>query len=597
MPSILNIGIIKVIIIVYSWGEKRLYKILENEGVYMKTILVEKTASKGLAMGKAFVVQRHNLKADTYRIKPEDADAEVAKYQNAVLDASTQLEELAKTSDIFAAHLEIVKDPALYDGVSSKIKSEYQNVQLALENTIEEFAAIFDSMEDEYMRERGADIKDVGVRLMRSLKGIIQDGFEGINDKVILVAEDLTPSDTSSMNLDYILGFVTELGGVTSHVSIIARNMELPALVGVKELMEKVKHGDYLILDASGGKIIINPDEETIHKYAVLKEEYQMRKKELEELSSLPATTLDGRTVKVYANVGNLEDVRKAAERGIEGIGLFRSEFLYMENTHFPTEEEQFEVYKQAATLCPKELIIRTLDIGGDKSLPYYTFEHEENPFLGWRAIRISLDLEDVFKSQLRAILRASAFGTVKIMYPMIISMEELSKANAILTECKNELSKEGIAYDPNIKVGIMVETPAALLCIENFAKHVDFFSIGTNDLTQYVLAVDRGNKKIAKLYDAFHPAVVQSIKRIIDAGHAQGIEVGMCGEFAGDENAAILLLGLGLDEFSMSIGATANIKNIIRNSSYQKAKEYANKAASVYTTQEVKDILSQYRV
>jgi phosphotransferase system enzyme I (PtsI) len=559
----------------------------------MKTLIVEKTASGGFAMGRAFVVNRNKLSADTYRIESKDADTEIAKYQKAVREATAQLEELAKTSDIFAAHFEMVQDPALYAGVTDKITSESQNAQLALENTTAEFAAIFDSMEDEYMKERGADVRDVRDRLMRSLKGITQNVLEGIHDKVILVAEDLSPSDTSNINLDFVLGFATELGGVTSHVSIIARNLELPALVGVKGLMEEVKSDDFLILDASNGKVILDPDEETIQKYKALEEEYRKHKKELEALSSLPATTLDGKTVKVYANVGNLEDVKKAVNRGIEGIGLFRSEFLYMENTHFPTEEEQFEVYKQAAILCPKELIIRTLDIGGDKSLPYYTFEPEENPFLGWRAIRISLDLEDVFKAQLRAILRASAFGKVKIMYPMIISLEELIKANTILNICKNELAAESIAFDPDIKVGIMVETPASVLCIENFAKHVDFFSIGTNDLTQYILAVDRGNKKIAKLYDSFHPAVVQSIQRIIDAGHKEGIEVGMCGEFAGDEKAAVLLLGLGLDEFSMSAGATANIKNIIRNTSYEKAKECAGKAVTAFTTQEVKDILS----
>ncbi|MBE5966969.1 MAG: phosphoenolpyruvate--protein phosphotransferase [Lachnospiraceae bacterium] len=562
----------------------------------MKTLLVEKTASSGFAMGRTFVVNRSNLNPDTYRIEAKDTDAEIAKYQKAVQEATAQLEALAKTSDIFAAHLEMVQDPALYAGVADKIISELQNVQLAVENTTAEFAAIFDSMDDEYMKERSADIRDIRNRLMRSLKGITQDALEEIHDKVILVAEDLTPSDTSKINLDFVLGFATELGGVTSHVSIIARNLELPALVGVKGLMEEVKNDDFLILDAANGKVILQPDEETIQKYKVLEEDYRKRKEELEALSSLPATTIDGRSVKVYANVGNLEDVKKAADRGIEGIGLFRSEFLYMKNTHFPTEEEQFEVYKEAAILCPKELIIRTLDIGGDKSLPYYTFEREDNPFLGWRAIRISLELENVFKAQLRAILRASAFGKVKIMYPMIISLEELLKANSILSTCKNELTAENIPFDSNIKVGIMIETPASVLCIENFAKYVDFFSIGTNDLTQYVLAVDRGNKKIAKLYDSFHPAVVQSIQRIIEAGHKEGIEVGMCGEFAGDENAAILLLGLGLDEFSMSAGATANIKNIIRNTSYEKAKECAEKAVAAFTTQEVKDILSSFK-
>ena len=560
----------------------------------MKTINVDKAASKGLAMGKAFVVNKELLVPDTYSITNDDVASEIGKFEAAVEKAVSQLEIIAKDNEIFAAHLEMARDPFLYDGVTDKIKSQNRNVQLALEDTINELAAIFEGMDDEYMKERSADVKDIGYRLMGILKGVNTSGFENINEEVILVAEDLSPSDTSSINLDYVLGFATELGGVTSHVSIIARNLELPALVGVKELMTTIKHGDYLILDSHSCKIIINPDEATINEYTELSKEYKARKEELQALSGLPATTLDNRTVKVYANVGNIEDVKRAVEKGIKGIGLFRTEFLYMENTHFPTEEEQFEVYKEAATLCPEEVIIRTLDIGGDKSLPYYEFDKEDNPFLGWRAIRISLDLEDVFKAQLRAILRASAFGKVKIMYPMIISMEELNKANSVLETCKKELTAEGIAYDKDINVGIMIETPASVLCVENFAKHVDFFSIGTNDLTQYVLAVDRGNKKIAKLYDSFHPAVIQSIKRVIDAGHAEGIEVGMCGEFAGDEDAALLLLGLGLDEFSMSASAVPTVKQIIRSTSYEKAKEYSDKATSVYTINEVMNILKE---
>lgn len=560
----------------------------------MKTINVDKTASKGLAMGKAFVVNKEKLVPDTYSITNNNAAAEIDKFEKAVGTAVSQLEILAKDNEIFAAHLEMARDPFLYDGVTDKIKSQHRNVQLALEDTINELTAIFESMDDAYMKERAADVKDIGYRLMGILKGVVTGGFENINEEVILVAEDLSPSDTSSINLDYVLGFATELGGVTSHVSIIARNLELPALVGVKELMATIKHGDYLILDSYTGIIVINPDEATINEYTELAKKYKAQKEELQALSGLPATTLDNRTVKVYANVGNIEDVKRAVEKGIKGIGLFRTEFLYMENTHFPTEEEQFEVYKEAAVLCPEEVIIRTLDIGGDKSLPYYEFDKEDNPFLGWRAVRISLDLEDVFKAQLRAILRASAFGKVKIMYPMIISMEELNKANSVLETCKKELTAEGIPFDKDINVGIMIETPASVLCVENFAKHVDFFSIGTNDLTQYVLAVDRGNKKIAKLYDSFHPAVIQSIKRVIDAGHAEEIEVGMCGEFAGDEDAALLLLGLGLDEFSMSAGAAANVKQIIRSTSYEKAKEYAGKATSVYTINEVMGILKE---
>ncbi|HHX11800.1 MAG TPA: phosphoenolpyruvate--protein phosphotransferase [Clostridiales bacterium] len=560
----------------------------------METIIVDKTASKGLTMGKAFVVNKEKLVPDNYSITNDNAALEIDKFEKAVETAVSQLEILAKDNDIFAAHLEMARDPFLYDGVTDKIKSQNRNVQLALEDTINELTAIFESMDDAYMKERSADVKDIGYRLMGILKGVTRGGFENINEQVILVAEDLSPSDTSSINLNYVLGFATELGGVTSHVSIIARNLELPALVGVKELMSTIKHGDYLILDSYTGKIFINPDEATINEYAELAKKYKAEREELQALSGLPATTLDNRTVKVYANVGNIEDVKRAVEKGIKGIGLFRTEFLYMENTHFPTEEEQFEVYKEAAILCPEEVIIRTLDIGGDKSLPYYEFDKEDNPFLGWRAIRISLDLEEVFKAQLRAILRASAFGKVKIMYPMIISMEELSKSNSVLEACKKELTAEGISFDKDVSVGIMVETPASVLCIENFAKHVDFFSIGTNDLTQYVLAVDRGNKKIAKLYNSFHPAVIQSIKRIIDAGHTEGIEVGMCGEFAGDEDAALLLLGLGLDEFSMSASVAATVKQIIRSTSYEKAKEYAEKATSVYTINEVMDILKE---
>lgn len=559
----------------------------------MRTLFVDRTASKGIAMGKAYIIQKQDLSPESYTISAEHIDNEINKFDSAVQEASAQLEILAKESDIFSAHLELVNDMALHEGVTSKIRAEVINVQAALDQTAAEFCAVFDCMDDEYMRERSADIKDIRNRLMRVLKGISQNGFEDIHEKVIIIAEDLAPSDTSALNLDYVLGFITELGGVTSHVCIIARNLELPALVGVQNLLDNIHNDDYLILDAINGKIYINPEDSTLLEYELLKQEYVKKKDELASLSALPATTQDGRTVKICANVGNIEDVKKAVTHNIDGIGLFRSEFLYMDNTHFPTEDEQFSVYKEAASLCSSELIIRTLDIGGDKSLPYYSFEKEDNPFLGWRAIRISLDLMDVFKAQLRAILRASAFGNVKIMYPMIISIEELNKANTILAACKEELTSEGLKFNPDIKVGIMIETPAAVLCVENFAKHVDFFSIGTNDLTQYVLAVDRGNKKISALYDSFHPAVIQSIKRIIDAAHANGIEVGMCGEFAGDEKATSLLLGLGLDEFSMAAGETANIKNIIRNSSYEKTKECANKAASVYTIQEVKEILS----
>lgn len=559
----------------------------------MININVEKSASKGITMGKAYVIEKPDLKADLHHISPEQVHLEINKYEKAVSEATKQIELLASSSDIFKAHLELVSDLALYDGVINKIRSEYQNAQLALDKTVSELCSIFNNMEDDYIRERSEDIIDIRTRLMRILKGINHTGYDNLKENAIIVAEHLVLSDTSYLNLNYVLGFVTEQGGVTSHVSIIARNLELPALIGVKNLMKQVHNDDYLILDAVNGRLIINPDEDTLKEYNRLKKRYDIKHKKLEQINELPATTTDGKTVKIYANVGSLEDVRKALKYKIDGIGLFRSEFLYMNNTHFPTEEEQFTVYKEATELCGKELIIRTLDIGGDKSLPYFSFEREDNPFLGWRAIRISLDMESMFKTQLRAILRASVFGNVKVMYPMIISLEELEKANALLGVCKKELSIEDISYNPDIKVGMMVETPAAVLCAESFAKHVDFFSIGTNDLTQYVLAVDRGNNKIASLFDSFHPAIVQSIKRVIDAAHANGITVGMCGEFAGDEKATALLLGLGLDEFSISAVEAASIKSIIRSLSYEKARKCAEKAATAFTIKEVRDCLS----
>ena len=552
-----------------------------------KILKVEKTASKGIVIGKAYIIKKQNLIPENYTTS--NIDEEISKFKVVLDEAKKEISELAKISEIFEGHLMIVEDVTLEDSVITKIKNENKNVQLALENAIKELSSIFEMMDDDYMKERATDIKDVGNRIMAKLKGVSLNPFENINEEVILVAEDLTPSDTALIDLNYVKGFITELGGVTSHVSIIAKNLGLPALVAVSDIMSSVNHGETIIMDASKGEVILNADDTTIENYKKLEEDFKESRKMLAELNKLKAETIDGHYVTLCANAGNLTDVKMAIENNIDGIGLFRSEFLYMENSHFPTEEEQFEVYKEIAKLCNgKEVTIRTLDIGGDKSLPYYKFDFEENPFLGWRAIRISLELKDVFKAQLKAILRASAFGYVRIMYPMIISIEELKQANIILEECKKELQQQNIEFDKNIEVGMMIETPSSVILSEEFAKYVKFFSIGTNDLTQYMLAVDRGNTKIANMYNSFHPAVLRSIKKVIDSGHKHGVKVGMCGEFASDEKATKLLLGMGLDEFSMSAGEISNIKKNIRETSFKDAEVFANSILNSNTLEDV---------
>lgn len=558
----------------------------------MKKFTVSKAASKGIVMGKAFIAVQEKLEADTRIIKDSEKDIELAKFKKAVKDSVAEIKVLAEDSEIFAAHLDVAEDAVLADSVETKINDENKNAQLALEEAVAEIVTMFESLDDEYLRERAADIKDVGKRMMCKLKGVKSNPFEGIEEEVIVIAEDLAPSDTANMDFKFIKGFITEAGGVTSHVAIMARSMEIPAFVGVADFRSNITNKDYIILDAIGNEIIVNPDEDTKAEYLKKAEDYKKMKAELESMNDLPATTLDGRTVELFANVGSIADVENAVSRGAEGIGLFRSEFLYMENTKFPTEQEQFDTYKKAIETIKHPMIIRTLDIGGDKELSYYEFDKEENPFLGWRAIRISLDLKDVFKTQLRAILRASAYGDVRIMYPMIISVEEFRAANEVLQECKEELRKDNIPFNDSIQTGIMIETPAGVICAEDLAKEVDFFSIGTNDLTQYLLAVDRGNQKIAKMYNSFHPAVLRAISKVIEAGHKYGKMVGMCGEFASDEKALPILLGMGLDEFSMAATEIAASRYKVRNLKYEDCKELAKAVCSKSTIAEIKALI-----
>ncbi|MDO4308800.1 MAG: phosphoenolpyruvate--protein phosphotransferase [Eubacteriales bacterium] len=530
----------------------------------MEKIKVEKTASRGIAIAPVYYYQEPDLTPDSRDIQKELVSAETERFENARAAVLEELEILAEKNEIFAAHQEIAGDFMLQEGVTSKIQGELKNAEAALDATIQELAAIFAGMDDAYMKERAADVKDVGKRLMARMKGMDLPDLGNMASEAIVVARDLFPSDTVKMNPEFVKGILTEEGGVTSHVSIMAKSMNIPTLVGVKGIMSKVKDGGLVCMDAESGTIVVEPDQDTRDEYASKKEAYEKEREMLIQLRTREAVTKSGKRVFLCANVGNLEDIKRALEMNIDGVGLFRSEFLYMENTHFPTEEEQFEVYREAASLCPQELTIRTLDIGGDKELSYFEFDKEDNPFLGWRAIRISLEMKEMFKEQLRAILRASAFGHVRIMFPMIISLSELQEAKALVEECKGELKAEGKEFDENIETGMMMETPASVLLAEEFAKEADFFSIGTNDLTQYLLAVDRGNKKISHKYDFMHPAVLKAIRQIIEAGHKENIKVGMCGEMAGNTQAVPVLLEMGLDEFSMSAGSIDYVRRLV---------------------------------
>lgn len=560
----------------------------------MKLLEHLKVASAGIASGKAVYYRPLRLKADTARIKPDQTEEELARYKAAEEQAKREIAELAERSKIFQVHRDLVEDPALHDRVVKKISEEYKNAELALEESAAEIREMFQALEDKFFRERAVDVMDVCGRILSVLKGAEANPLLNRKESTVLLADELTPSDTASMDLRYVRGFITRYGGENSHVAIMARSMELPALVGIGGEIDKISPGDEIILDALEGEVIVRPDKTEAERYAGKAQKHALQKTLLEKNSRLPAITKDGRKVCLCANAGSLQDIQNAVKNGAEGVGLLRTEFLYLENSHFPTEEEQVSFYQSAAKSCPGDLIIRTLDIGGDKILPYFSFEKEDNPFLGWRAIRFTLERQDLFRTQLRAILRSSPFGKLKIMFPMIISPEELESANRLLEACKEELRREKVPFDEKIPTGIMVETPAAVACAEDLARRADFFSIGTNDLTQYLLAVDRGNKKISHLYDSFHPAVLRSIRKVIEAGRQNRIPVGMCGEFAGNEEAVPLLLGMGLNEFSMAPSRIPWVKNQIRKIREEDARAYAEAACRCRSVTEVRNLLGK---
>lgn len=559
----------------------------------MKRIQAAQMFSSGIAVAPLFVYAPADLTPNRQHV--DNTAKEHARIDAAVAEALADLTPLAEENEIFAAHAELVQDPELLDAISAAIDDNQADAEWALSDSIEAFCEVFKRMDDAYMRERGADIRDVGDRLMRALKGERGTALSDIHKSVIVVAKDLLPSDTAQMDFQLVAGFITQEGGPTSHVAIIAKNRGVPALVGVAGILEQVHNDMPAAMDAASGEIVLEPDAQTLEQFVRQKAELLEKRTKLLEIAALPSRSADGRDVLLCANVGNVGDIRMALEHHPDGVGLFRTEFLFMDSEQLPTEEQQFAVYREAAEqMGGRELIVRTLDIGGDKPLPYLDLAHEDNPFLGYRAIRICLNRKELFATQLRALLRASAFGNLKIMYPMIVNIDELESANALLAACKEELRQAHVAFNERIPVGMMIETPASVVMADQFAKRVDFFSIGTNDLTQYILAADRGNKQIAYLYDTFDPAVLRCIRHVIDTGHRAGIPVGMCGEFASNPDAFCMLLGMGLDEFSMSAASIPQTKALLRASSYADAQKIAEKLADCATKDEVKRQLAK---
>ena len=555
------------------------------------------SGSRGVAVGNVYRYIQEEIVIPDYTVAEDKVEEEIGKFAAAMaatlkqLDTIRQkaLEEMGpEEAAIFEAHMQIAQDPSLSDGIKSLVESSHTNVVAATAQTIETFANIFLGMEDAYMRERGADIKDIGDRLMRNMLGMNPRGLSHISGEVILVAQDLAPSDTASLDKNVVKGIVTAAGGPTSHAAIMARTLEIPAVMGVGDI-ESFVDGDKAVVLGTDGIVEINPSDADWAEYTNQAGAFQEELKRLRQSANLEATTTDGHYVELFGNIGKAKDAKNALTMGAQGIGLYRTEFLYMENDELPAEDVQFEEYKKVAQdMKGKPVIIRTMDIGGDKELKCLDLPSEMNPFLGYRAIRISLNRPDIFKVQLRALLRASSFGDIHIMYPMIASVEEVKQANAMLEECKAELTAEGKEFNKDIKVGIMIEVPAAAVISPILAKYVDFFSIGTNDLCQYTLAVDRMNESIGSLYQPLHPGVLRLIKHVIDASHEQGKFTGMCGELASDPVATMILLGLGLDEFSMTASSIPLIKNILRSVSKAECEEVANKALTMDTAEEI---------
>lgn len=559
-------------------------------------------ASSGIAIAKAYRLENPELSVEKKTI--DNAQTEVERFEKAVEISKTELEKIkehahkelgADKAEIFSAHLLVLSDPELLNPIKDKIKSDSVNAEYALDETAGMFINMFEQMDNEYMKERAADIRDVTKRVLAHLLGVTVSNPALISEEVIIIAEDLTPSDTAQLNRQYVKAFTTDIGGRTSHSAIMARSMEIPAVVGTKNVMETIQNDTMVIIDGLDGVVIVDPTEEEIATYKEKQEKYEEQKKEWAKLVNEKSLSSDGQEVELAANIGTPKDVKGVLANGGEGVGLYRTEFLYMGRTELPTEDEQYKAYKEVLeSMEGKPVVVRTLDIGGDKELPYLNLPKEMNPFLGFRAIRLCLEEQDIFRTQLRALLRASSYGNLKIMFPMIATLDEFRQAKAILMEEKEELVKNGTTVNENIEIGIMVEIPSTAVMADIFAKEVDFFSIGTNDLIQYTMAADRMNEQVSYLYQPYNPAILRLVDNVIQAAHKNGKWAGMCGEMAGDPIAIPILLGLGLDEFSMSATSILPARSQLRGISKEEAASYREEILSMGTAEEVVDFVKE---
>ncbi|HHW9728758.1 TPA: phosphoenolpyruvate--protein phosphotransferase [Staphylococcus aureus] len=561
-------------------------------------------ASDGVAIAKAYLLVEPDLTFDKNE-KVTDVEGEVAKFNSAIEASKVELTKIRNNAEvqlgadkaaIFDAHLLVLDDPELIQPIQDKIKNENANAATALTDVTTQFVTIFESMDNEYMKERAADIRDVSKRVLSHILGVELPNPSMIDESVVIVGNDLTPSDTAQLNKEFVQGFATNIGGRTSHSAIMSRSLEIPAIVGTKSITQEVKQGDMIIVDGLNGDVIVNPTEDELIAYQDKRERYFADKKELQKLRDADTVTVDGVHAELAANIGTPNDLPGVIENGAQGIGLYRTEFLYMGRDQMPTEGEQFEAYKEVLeAMDGKRVVVRTLDIGGDKELSYLNLPEEMNPFLGYRAIRLCLAQQDIFRPQLRALLRASVYGKLNIMFPMVATINEFREAKAILLEEKENLKNEGHDISDDIELGIMVEIPATAALADVFAKEVDFFSIGTNDLIQYTLAADRMSERVSYLYQPYNPSILRLVKQVIEASHKEGKWAGMCGEMAGDETAIPLLLGLGLDEFSMSATSILKARRQINGLSKNEMTELANRAVDCATQEEVIELVNNY--